>query len=159
MGAAHLLASSHAQRRTLRDGKWRIAAAAATLGTTSAGRPQTWPPPGRGAAPHSCPSSSQHPRAGQGRGGLTFTTSSPLVCGAPYSGLGIVELERGRRWGLQTLGRGLEILSCCLSESVLRTSGKSVICTPASGNLDCPAIAGFVYAPHPSCDMHPHSWQ
>lgn len=40
-GGSTLLANSHRQRQTLRDGKWRIAAAAATRGTTTARSPQT----------------------------------------------------------------------------------------------------------------------
>lgn len=47
-GARHLLANSHPQRRTLRDRKWRIAAAAATRGTTAAHQPWAGPPLGKG---------------------------------------------------------------------------------------------------------------
>lgn len=105
-GARHLLANSHPQCWTLRDGKWRIAAAAATRGTTTARGPQTWPPRGGGKHPTPAPATTSTPRAGLGRGGPTFIPPS-LACGSPHSGLGIVEPRRGRRWGMETTGRGL----------------------------------------------------
>lgn len=138
-GARHLLANSHPQRWTLRDGKWRIAAAAATRGTTTARRPQTWPPRGGGKHPIPAPATASTPRAGLGLGGPTFTAPSPLAGGAPNSGLGIVEPRRGGRWGMVS----------CLIESVLGLL-ETVMGTPAS-NFGCPAISEFVYVPHSSC--------
>lgn len=106
-GARHLLANSHPQRRTLRDGKWRIAAAAATRGTAAARCPQTWPPLGReGSTPFlQQPQPALHGR-GRGVGGPTFMALSPLACGAPGSGFGNSEARDrakvghgGTKWG------------------------------------------------------------
>lgn len=114
-GAPHFLANSHPQRQTLRDGKWRIAAAAATRGSTTARRPQTWPPLGReGSTPFlQQPQPAPH---GRGRGAGVPPSLHCLLspAGRLIQVSVIVKPGTGRRWGMETLGRGFKTLSCCL---------------------------------------------
>lgn len=75
-------------------------------------------PQGGGQYPTLAPATAGTSRAGQGRRGPTFI--APILAeGAPHAGLGLAEPGRGRRWGMELSGRGL-------NESVLGSSGKTV---------------------------------
>lgn len=121
---------THPLRRTLRDGKWRIAAAAAaaTRGTTTARRPPDLAIPGEGedSTPFLAPAAASTSKAWRGPGGgPRFIASSPLGPRGPLIRVSpTVEFPERAPVEPETSGeRGSPQPLCYPIESGLRTFG------------------------------------